>query len=474
MNTGYAQFKSTQASRPVMVYAAANDGMLHALNGTDGTEQFAYVPSGVFQGPTGTPQVNGLAALGNPAFAHHDYVDATPVMFDLDLARAGGATPSDPTTSNWATFLIGGLGKGGKSFYALDITNPGSMTDETTVAGKVKWEFTDATMGYSYGQANVFKTTQFGWVVALTSGYNNSDGYGYLYLVNPATGALLKKIRTPSASNGLTYASAFAPDGGDGTADSLYAGDLNGQIWRFDLRTASGDYPAPTLLATLTDGSQNAQPITVAPHIDVHPVNRKRYIMLGTGQLLSSLDLNTSAAQSVYAIADGNNGTFNTIGLPITRSTLQAVTDLTVGIPSTVSTTAAGKGWYADLGVNSSTNAGVTTTVAWRVVTQESDSQNGIVNFNALLPQGDPCSPGGRSNVYGINFATGKTVLAGNAPYLALTKAVVNVQFFRNLTTGKTEMIAGDTTGRLTNVDGNFDPGIATKLLNWREIPTAE
>ena len=71
------------------------------------------------------------------------------------------------------------------------------------MAGKVLWEFTDSSMGYSFGAPIVFKTAKYGWVVALTSGYNNSDGYGYLYLVNPANGALLEKIKTPNSSSGL-------------------------------------------------------------------------------------------------------------------------------------------------------------------------------------------------------------------------------------------------------------------------------
>jgi type IV pilus assembly protein PilY1 len=240
-----------------MVYAAANDGMLHGFVGSSGVEQFAYIPSALFQGPTGTPQVNGLVALGNPNFAHHDYVDATPAAFDIDLNRTGGNTTGSP---NWHTLLIGGLGKGGTSYYAIDVTNPASMTSESAVAGNVLWEFTDSTMGYSFGTPVVVKTAQYGWVVVLTSGYDNSDGYGYLYLLNPANGALLQKIKTPNPSSGLAQASAYVQNYTDYTADSVYVGDLNGQLWRFDLTAATGTYPAPTQIASLTDGSGNPHP----------------------------------------------------------------------------------------------------------------------------------------------------------------------------------------------------------------------
>jgi len=90
----------------------------------------------------------------------------------------------------------GGLGKGGKSYYAIDVTDPASMSSEAAVASQIKWEFTDSTMGYSFGAPVVVKVAKYGWVVALTSGYNNSDGYGYVYLVNPSNGVLLEKLKT--------------------------------------------------------------------------------------------------------------------------------------------------------------------------------------------------------------------------------------------------------------------------------------
>ena len=233
-NPGYTAFKTqwtTTTPRPTMVYAGANDGMLHGFVGTTGIEQFAYVPSALFPGPNGTPQVDGLAELGNPNYVHHNYVDATPAAFDIDMSRTQGSAGAP----DWHSVLIGGLGKGGKSFYALDVTDPASMTAESVVAGKVLWEFTDSTMGYSYGIPVVVKTVKYGWVVILTSGYDNADGYGYIYFVNPKTGALLEKVQTPSSSIGLTQASAFVKDFSDETADSVYVGDLNGQVWRFDL-----------------------------------------------------------------------------------------------------------------------------------------------------------------------------------------------------------------------------------------------
>lgn len=466
-NPGYAAFKTKWSARPSMVYVGANDGMLHAFNGaltgsTAGTEQFAYVPSALFQGPNGTPQVDGLAQLGNPSYAHHYYVDATPLAFDIDFGSAGGVftTKSDGTGADWRSLLIGGLGKGGKSYYAIDVTDPASMSTEAAVAAKVKWEFTDTTMGYSYGAPIVVKTKKYGWVVMLTSGYNNSDGKGYLYIVNPKTGALLEKIATPTSSNGLTQASAYVADFGDNTTDSVYAADLDGQLWRFDLTAEKGTttaYPAPTLLVTFTDASSNAQPVTTAPLIEIHPVSRKRFVLLGTGRLLDSSDVNSTAVQTFYAILDGTAGAFSTVSTPVTRSQLTQVSDVTAGI--TLSNTS--KGWYLDLGATGG--------VGWRMVINPV-AFNGIVGFSSLLTTGDACSPSGQSRVYAVNYGTGRSVLLpATTGFVSVSNSVIDLRFVS--VDGTTRIVAGTTKGETKKVDADLSSGISLRLLNWREVP---
>ena len=471
-NPGYGAFKTQYASRPVMVYAAANDGMLHAFNGAltgtaAGTEQFAYVPSALYKGPEGTPQVDGLVALGNPLFVHHYYVDATPLVFDLDFDNAGG---SFSTSNDWHSLLIGGLGKGGKSYYAIDVTDPASMADEPTVASKVQWEFTDPTMGFSFGAPIVVKTAKYGWVVALTSGYNNSDGRGYLYIVNPQSGALLEKIQTPSAAPGLAQASAYVKDYTDYTADSIYAGDLNGQVWRFDLTQPKGTtaaYPAPALFATLTDASGTPQPVTTAPLIEIQPTTRQRFVLMGTGELLSTSDISSTQGQTFYAMVDGSAGSFSTVTTPLTRSSLLPVTDLTAGI----TLPPGAPGWYTDLGTDSATGYG------WRVIVAPI-AYNGIVAFTTLLPVGDACSASGQSRVYAVSYGNGQSVLTNNTlGYVVYPSAITDMKIIGvtdssgNVTP---EIIAGNNTGTLNKVPANLLQTIATRLLNWREVPTAD
>jgi type IV pilus assembly protein PilY1 len=471
-NPGYSAFKTqwtVTTPRPTMVYAGANDGMLHGFLGTTGAEQFAYVPSGVYQGPNNTPQIDGLAQLGNPNYNHHYYVDGTPVAYDIDLAHTNGATG----TPNWRTLLIGGLGKGGRSYYAIDVTDPGSMTSESVVAGNVLWEFTDSSMGYSFGAPVVVKTAKYGWVAILTSGYDNSDGYGYIYVVNPSNGQLLEKVKTPSTSIGLTQASAFVKDYSDDTADSLYVGDMGGQLWRFDLTGSPGSYPQPTLLATLTSPAGVAQPVTTAPLIEIHPVTRQRYVMVGTGKLLASTDVIDGEMQTFYTILDGTASVFNAVATPITRANLTQLLQtqlISINTPSV-----AAKGWYTDLGIDAISNIG------WRVIVNP-QAYNGIVTFSTLLTTGDACSPSGQSRVYALDYSTATSVLTANTtgastlPFVSYANSIIDVRIAG--ANGVPEIIVGFSAPNGGSLDARVPASLtgtlATRLLNWREVPTVE
>ncbi len=488
---GYSSFKSTWANRPTVVYVGSNDGMMHAFDGsttdaTQGQELFAYIPSAMYGDSTSAP-VTGLASLGAPSgFIHHDMVDATPENFDVDFSRTANAITTSP---DWHTLLIGGLGKGGKSYYALDVTNPAAITSNGALASKVLWEFSDSTMGYSFGDPSVVKTAQYGWVVILTSGYNTPDGSGYIYILDPRTGSLLQSIAVGNGadgrpSDGLTYGSAYVLDYSDGTADSYYVGDLNGHLWRLDLTTKTGAYSAPTEIAELTDASGNPQPITTRPLIEIDPSSQKRYVMVGTGKLLARSDITTNNQQTFYAIIDGTASSFNTAStlpagetFPLTRADLVPVADSTSTSSTTVSLlTGIGSspsepsGWYIDLATSSTGGSSERVTVT-------PTSNYGVVTFAANLPIGDVCSPSGTNRVFGLDFGLAKTVLIDhngaliNASSalsgLATNLAITNVN-------GTLHITEGTSTGAVGNVPGNLSSGSNLKQLNWNEIPSAQ
>ncbi|WP_197467137.1 pilus assembly protein [Collimonas arenae] len=481
-NIGYAAFKSKYKSRSTVVYVGANDGMMHAFDGsssttTGGSELFAYVPSFVY-GTTATAPTSGLASLGRLDFTHHYLVDGTPQVFDIDTqytsSATGTLTASTATTATWKSILIGGLGKGGQGYYAIDVTDPTAWTSETNVASKVLWEFTTTHMGYSYGDPVVVKTKKYGWVAILTSGYNNDDGVGYFFIVNPANGALLETVSTGAGSTtspaGLAHASAYVPDFTDGTADSVYAGDLLGNVWRLDLTPSSGTYAAPTQIATLTDKSGTAQPITTPPLIEVQPNAYKRYVLIGTGRLLSFTDVPSTQTQTFYAIVDGTSGSgaFYTsstlpkgITFPVTRSNMIANTDDTQAITPD---TAKPMGWYLDLS-------------AGELVNIPPAANSGIVTFAANLPGGDVCSGSGSNEIYVLNFGSGQSVATDSSGNVitsntSLTGLITDVEIIN--VGGKLRVQAGNSSGQVSNVPGALGGANTLKRLNWREIPTSD
>lgn len=470
-NPGYSSFVSTHKTRGTVVYVGANDGMLHAFDGalTGGQELFAYVPSFLYQGPSATPTVNGLASLASANYIHHFFVDATPVVTDVDFGKAGNANAS----ADWRSLLVGGLGKGGKGYYALDVTNPGSLSNEANLASAVLWEFTDATMGYSYGPPIVVKTARYGWVVILTSGYNNADGKGYFYIVNPSNGKLLEPpistgAGSVSAPAGLAQASAYVGDYTDYTADAVYAGDLLGNVWRLDLsKTTGAAYDAPTQIALLTDPSSAAavQPVTTRPLIEVDKNSLKRYVLIGTGKLLADSDIKSSQIQTFYAINDGTGTRFDTgatlpaaVGkYPITRANLNNNTDVTIGIGATPGKPS---GWYIDLALSANN-------IAQRVTSQAA-ANGGIVAFAANLPDGDVCTPSGSNDVYAVSYGTGKSQLANLA---AVTTSGMNNGIYFGNVNGRIKVVTTNTDGKSNMSDPGSPLNDPFNRLNWRQIP---
>lgn len=482
-NPGYAAFKSAYAERKPVVYAGANDGMLHAFDGsvdkeTSGHELFAYVPSFVY-GDSKTAGTSGLASLGKSFYSHRYFVDSTPDYFDVDLSRTKGATQQNP---DWRTLLIGGLGKGGKGYYAIDVTDPTTWTSESNVAGKVLWEFTDPRMGYSYGRPSVVKTKKHGWVVIFTSGYNNSDGVGYFFIVNPRNGELLEAVATPKGSVGsplnIAEHTAYVPDYSDMTADAIYAGDLMGNVWRLDLTGTNGDYGPPESIASLTNALREAQPVTARPLVEMDPSSKKRYVLIGTGKLLADSDRRNSSVQSFYAIVDGKGdyGKFYTtstlptgVSFPIDSRKLEANTNLLEGIGSKP---ASPMGWYFDLPTSNG--------IAQRVNVTPT-ANRGIVAFAGNLPNGEVCEPGGEGSAYAVTFTDGQTVLTSSeggalvASAMPINGILTEVAIHR--VKGKLRLYVGGTAGGapvIGKAPANLSTTGGLKQLNWRGVTTAD
>ncbi|MDI1298852.1 PilC/PilY family type IV pilus protein [Methylotenera sp.] len=472
-NPGYVAFKLANTNRSTVAYVGANDGMLHAFNGvpTGGDELFAYVPNAVIKGPTNTPNDNGIGVLANPAYEHRYFVDATPAINDLDFSCSGVNTAC---TGDWHSVLIGGLGKGGNAYYALDVTNPAGITSEASLRTKVLWEFTHKDMGYTFGRAVVVKTAKYGWTAILTSGYNNTDGKGYFFLVNPKTGALLESISTGEGDTtndaGLANANAFVSDYRNGLADAAYAGDALGNVWRLDL-SGTGAIPAPTKIAAFG----LSQPITTPPLIEIDQSTSKRYVFVGTGRILADSDVNNTQAQSFYAILDGNqtqpfssstlpaNGSY-----PVTRSQMVDNTT-TLATTGVVADNTKPMGYYIDLGSESGSTYRVNIDMV---------SSAGVVAFIANSLGGDACSPSGFYKVYAFTYGGGKSVILSGSSIVDTIKrpgrGSVLVPEREDGNPNSTGIVVGDDTGKGTKIDINQPSGTGFKLLNWRELPSSD
>lgn len=497
-NPGYSAFKSTWRNRPTVVYVGANDGMMHAFNGTisttdtnAGTELFAYVPSLLMAGPSSpaAPADDGLVALGRSPLIHKNFVNATPNAFDVDLGKTWTGSEIG-TSTNWRSLLIGGLGKGGRGYYALDVTDPASMNTEANAAAKVLWEFpnpadTEAlNIGFTFGDPLVVKTRKYGWTVIFPSGYNSTSaggataGRGYLYLVNPSNGRLLERISTGEGTSsndaGLAHINGYINDLTDGVVDAVYGGDLLGNLWRFDLTAETGSMPAPVRLARLVHPTGGAQPVTTRPVIEISPKDRKRYVLVGTGRLLDGSDIGSTREQTFYAVRDGNSLKPNTaadlpsgVNFPIERNELAVVSSVLSGAAFTDAQQQ--MGWYLDLGRDPVTN------VAWRQ-TVESTTFFGSIAFAPTLPTSDACNPSGVSRIYSVDIASGVTKLVEGTTLVAFRAGgegvITDLRFLS--VGGKIRLIAGSDKGRLQRVLGEFGTNLGLRRKNWRELTLAE
>jgi hypothetical protein len=271
------------------LYVGANDGMLHVFDAEDGEEVFAYVPSLIH---------DRLAQLASATYTHKPFVDGPLAIGNITLT--GATTPS--------TLLVGGLGGGGRGLFCLDMTTP-TATTEAEAASKIKWEVSNtrsgyANLGYTYAAPRLARLNTGQAAVIVGNGYvNTGNGQASLFVIDPTDGALIKEIGTGSGTttspNGLS-SPTLVDDNGDGKVDYVYAGDIDGNLWKFNLTgTNTATYSATKLHTT-----SPAQAITTAPVVFPHPMGGYM-VMFGTGRMLTADDATSTATHYVYGLWDG-------------------------------------------------------------------------------------------------------------------------------------------------------------------------
>lgn len=438
----YSAFRAANIARAPFIAVGANDGMLHVFDADSGNELYAYVPSML---------MDKLAALSVDGYDHTYYVDGAPTVVD---AFYGGA---------WHTVLTGGLSAGGQGIYALDVTTlPGSTDEAALAASKVLWEFSDANdvdMGYTYSQPNIVRLANGKWAAIFGNGYNNTKadgrasttGTAVLYVVDIETGALIKKLDTKEGSskdplglnrpNGLSIAAPVDVDG-DFIVDYVYAGDLFGNLWKFDLSDTNptkwkipyGPVSKPTpLFRARGDATPpktdplTAQAITTRPQIIRHPDGKGGLLVLfGTGKYFevgdnSAVDQTT---QSFYGVWDRSSASFT----EFTRDHLleqKILFEVDVAASATIAEGASYRitsddtmvwhdgaglpsagaylGWYMDL---YNQEGGATSNYGERTVSDPIVRGDRVI-FTTLIPSPYPCESGGSGWLMELRYANG-------------------------------------------------------------------
>ena len=281
------------------IYAGGNDGMLHVFDASDGEEVFAYVPNLVFP---------NLYHLTLAAYNHKYFIDKSPYVKD---------TGTDD-------LMVCGLGGGGKGYFCLDVTDPSANT-EANVSSWAKWEYPRIgtpsadidDLGDSFSRAFIvdsYRSSGSGtdnWITVFGNGYNSVNGHAVLFILDAYSGSLIRKIDVGGTCNGLSTPVPIDVDNDD-KVDYVYAGDLNGNMWKFDLtdtNTGNWDvaYKSGTTskpLFTAKDGSGTAQPITIKPDVMRHCDKSGYMVLFGTGQYLGDPDFVDTNTQTIYGIWD--------------------------------------------------------------------------------------------------------------------------------------------------------------------------
>lgn len=389
IGTSYASFVSTRrAGTAANVYIGGNAGMFHAFDAETGVERFAYVPRGVY------PDLRELLDVG---YAHRYYVD-------------GPVTGGDwHDGSNWRSAVVGTTGAGGASIFAIDVTNPTGVG-----TSNVLWDVTKAESDHvghvlSRGVVGRVKTgaSSSKWVYITGNGFESNSNRAALLVIDMANGALT------AIPVGPVYNPALGPEARNGmggitvaydpkrNVSKVYAGDRQGNLWRFDFADGvptgpEGFADANAPLFTAIDAGGRRRPITAAPRLAMHP-RGGNYIVFGTGKLYDDGDYGATSVQAMYGIWEKSGH-----GATITEAQLAGVT---------MTTDAGGERSFALNAIDWSSKLGwrVTMPSGERVISDPS-SDLGTLSIASFTPSagGDTCIGGGTSYIYRFDYATGQ------------------------------------------------------------------
>ena len=332
----YVQFSSTYQTRMNVVYVGANDGFLHgfrtgandsagnfstAVTPNDGQEVLGYMPGTVVQSIHNA--VNPQLDYSSTQYGHNYFVDATPATGDLFY------------NGTWHTWVVGGLGSGGGGIYALDVTNPNSSTFSQSNAANVvmgDWNASNLScvnvancannLGNTYGTPVIRRFHNGKWGFIFGNGYGSTSGDAGIYVVTIDPTSMAKTIYYLSTgksgqNDGIAYVTAADLDG-DHVVDYAYAGDLLGNVWRFDLTSNSpGSWSASSAPLFTTPAGQPITTQLVLASGKTASGAQRLMVAFGTGRKIPATNTTAtsyaSGTQTLYGVWDWNMAAWNAL-----------------------------------------------------------------------------------------------------------------------------------------------------------------
>ncbi len=389
--SSYANYAETNKNRTPVIYVAGNNGMLHAFRADTGVEIFAFLP-------------NSAISETLKRYTHPRYGLNAPAESDYETYRHryildGETTAADVYINGaWRTVLVGTQGRGGTGVFALDITNPNSIS--------LLWEKSatdNNAIGNNLGKPIIAQVAENDWRVILGNGPNSNGDRAQLIMLSIASGDITTVDTGVGSNNGLSGVQLWDSDK-DGFFDTAYAGDLKGNLWRFT-KLGSNLRQASRLFTT-----DSARPISAAPLVMSNQKTAATWVFFGTGRSLNDADMSDTSVQSWYGLID--NGTqigarTNLVKRSIVSSgTLtggRAARTLEKGTEAEITGTGK-RGWYIDLLPPS---GGGALPAGERMTTQNS-LLGGALFATTFTPESvEVCSRGGYSSLWAINPFSG-------------------------------------------------------------------
>ena len=402
------------------VYVGSNDGMLHVFRDSQsvalqGQELFAYIPSTLH---------GRLSELTDPAYGHKFYVNGAHTVGDACIGSG---------TCTWKSILVGTLGEGGRTVYALDVTDPFNFD-----ASDVLWEYNfddtrtgttnSGEMGFIKGAPQVVRLNNGEWGVIFGNGYNSDSDQAQIFILDAEDGTEIAVFNTnigdSSNENGMATPLIVDEDG-DRIADTIYSGDLFGNLYKFDIADSNANSwgtvfedtgPVPRDAEPLfqaVDGNVDPQPITTKPTIVVNPESGFN-IIFGTGKYIETSDttiLTPYQIETMYSIwdddVDGNQSQVargDLIEQTIDEEVTAPVGTVRIVSENTIDYTGNNpdKGWFMD-----ALEPGLPSPFSGERIIADPLARFGRAIFVTFIPPDSPCEPGGSSVLMEIDALSG-------------------------------------------------------------------